>query len=247
MVSFGISHRGKVRSENQDAYMVLDKPIGNLRNIYIVADGMGGHLGGATASKLCVDTTIQAAENETGLTKGIIKSLINKANLSIYQMAVDNSHLFGMGTTVDLVTIDQGQLFIGHVGDGRVYVVSDEGLQQLSKDHSYVQELVDAGAITEDEAYVHPQKNRITRAVGVDKDLDIDFIDYTFREKDEYLLICSDGLTNMLRDEEISHMIHREGQADKAGKVLLNEALDRGGLDNITLILVDLKGGHYVG
>jgi protein phosphatase len=247
MISYGISHKGLVRNENQDAYINIDTPIGELDNIYIIADGMGGHKGGAIASKLAIDTFIKFIKEASGTPKEIVKEGIRKANEVIYKAAVNDSSLFGMGTTMDVVTIKDDHMYIGHIGDSRVYYMNfNKELDQISKDHSYVQELVDSGAITEEEAYHHPNKNRITRAVGVDTTLEIDIIDIKIDRKIQLkLLICSDGLTNMLKNDDIYSIINKDNNIRKRSEELLNQSLENGGTDNISIILVEGEKGWW--
>lgn len=243
MHSYGISHKGYVRSENQDAFINIDVPIGPLKNIYVVADGMGGHKGGAIASRLAVDTVVDTVRKSEALVVSTLHESVDRANQVIFQKALNDGSLFGMGTTVEVLTIEEGICHTAHIGDSRMYAVTGEGLVQLTKDHSYVQELVDAGAITPEEAYSHPNKNQITRALGVDKTIEPDFKEYTIAENWEYILMCSDGLSNMIRDEEILFFIKKDGSLEERVDAMLRKSLDLGGTDNITIVLVDLKGG----
>jgi protein phosphatase len=247
MVSYGISHKGNVRNENQDAYLNLDTPIGVLDNIYIVADGMGGHKGGAIASKIAVDTINDFIKGANGQVLSIIEESIIKANLNIYKKAVEDSSLFGMGTTIDVMTIKDNILYIGHVGDSRVYYFdSSNELVQLTKDHSYVQELIDAGVITEEEAYCHPNKNLITRAAGIDKEVKIDLIQLDdFEPTSMRAILCSDGLTNMLKNSEIKTISELDAPMRIKCEQLLNQSLENGGIDNITVILVENEKGWW--
>jgi len=260
MSSYGISHKGYVRKENEDAYCLEDKPIGGLRNLYVVADGMGGHRGGSIASKMAVDHIFSHMQLEKDLhsveikledtkkdTKNsimaeeLVRSSILSANKAIYRRAVDDSSFFGMGTTIEVVTYTDNTLYIGHVGDSRVYCLVDNELKQVTKDHSYVQELVDAGVITEDEALKHPNKNRITRALGVDKDVDIDMIKIDLTQDKTLVLLCSDGLTNMIEIPWMNSVILQSISLKERCETLLDEALKNGGSDNITLILVEIE------
>jgi len=256
MSSYGISHKGYVRKENEDAYCLEDKPIGGLKNLYVVADGMGGHRGGSIASKMAVDhifshvqpvkdanfKDVNLEDTKNGLkTEELVKSCILSANKAIYRRAVDDSSFFGMGTTIEVVTYTDDTLYIGHVGDSRVYCLVDNKMKQVTKDHSYVQELVDAGIITEDEALKHPNKNRITRALGVDKDIDIDIIKIDLNQDKTLVLLCSDGLTNMIDIAWMNSIIVQSVTLKERCETLLDEALKNGGSDNITLILVEIE------
>ncbi len=243
MISYGISHKGYVRQENQDAFINMDIHIGPLQNIYIVADGMGGHQGGAMASRLAVDTVLETVKQSEEQVVSALHEGMEKANKVIFEKALNDGSLFGMGTTADIVTLEGSMCHVAHIGDSRVYAVKTNQMVQLSKDHSYVQELVDAGAITHEEAYRHPNKNRITKALGVDKTIEPDFKEYCIEEDWEYILLCSDGLTNMLHDDEILFFIQKDGTLEERVDTMLRKALDLGGTDNITIVLVDLSGG----
>jgi len=245
MNSYGISHKGYVRSENQDAFINMDVQIGPLKNLYIVADGMGGHKGGAMASRLTVDTVVDTVRKSEAIVVSTLHESVDKANGVIFAKALNDGSLFGMGTTVEVVTIEDQICHTAHIGDSRIYAVTGDGLIQLTKDHSYVQELVDSGAITTEEAYHHPNKNRITKALGVDKEIEPDFKEFTIQEDWEYILLCSDGLSNMIRDEEILFFIKKDGTLEERVDAMLRKALDLGGTDNITIVLVDLKGGAH--
>ncbi len=223
--------------------MNLDTPVGELQNLYIVADGMGGHQGGAIASKLAVDHVILEVEEATGSVASILEKSIRKANGAIYARSVEDGALFGMGTTIDVATVHQGILYAGHVGDSRVYAMLDGELKQLTKDHSYVQELLDASAITEEEAYNHPNKNRITRALGVDKDVEVDIVTVDVSGYDSWmLLVCSDGLTNMLRDGRILEIMNEDDKLKYRCEKLMDISLENGGTDNVTVVLAEQKG-----
>lgn len=247
MISYGISHKGLVRNENQDAYINIDTPIGELDNIYIVADGMGGHKGGAIASKMAIDTLIEFVRNAKGKPEHIIEEGIIASNEAVYNASVIDGSLHGMGTTMDVVTIKDEVIHIAHVGDSRVYYMNlDKQIEQLSKDHSYVQELLDAGAITEEEAYNHPNKNRITRAVGVDTSVEIDLINIKINKKLQLkLLVCSDGLTNMLKDDEIQSIIYEDKDTKSRCEEMMSKSLENGGTDNVSIILVEGEKGWW--
>lgn len=247
MISYGISHKGLVRSENQDAYINIDTPIGELDNIYIIADGMGGHKGGAIASKLAVDTFVEFIKEAKGTPSSLVEQGIIIANEAIYKASVEDGSLFGMGTTMDVVTISDGHIIIGHVGDSRVYYMNvDEELEQISKDHSYVQELIDAGDITEEEAYYHPNKNRITRAVGVDTSVVVDMIDIKIDKKLQLrMLLCTDGLTNMLKNDDVYSVIYEDENIRQRCEKLINRSLENGGTDNVSIILIEGEKGWW--
>lgn len=262
MISYGITHVGKVRKVNQDAFYSEDTHIGSLKNLFLVADGMGGHQGGEVASKMAVDSfllfieehnlkRIKALINEEShsvtdtysdfdLVSELIFKAISRANQKIYAKSVHYSELFGMGTTIVAATIYEDKLIIGHVGDSRLYILGDN-FEQITKDHSYVQELVDMGEITQKEAKNHPKSNQITRAVGVDKQIDIDIIDYDLSDSDRYILICSDGLTGMLTEDEIVDVLKSKETIKEKALKLQEMTLNKGATDNVTLIIIDIQ------
>ena len=242
MQSYGLSHKGYIRKVNQDAFFQHDTLIGPLKNLYVLADGMGGHRGGEVASKLAVDTIIHSVKKANNSIEPIqvLEQAILEANQRIFKEAVEDPTLYNMGTTVIASCIVEKKIYIAHVGDSRFYVFTNH-LEQITKDHSYVQELVDVGAITQEEARNHPQKNKITRAVGIDPSIQVDTytIDLaTIQSEIQYILICTDGLTNMITEEEISERIKKENSIQSICEKLISEALKAGGTDNITCIVI---------
>ncbi len=229
---------GRKRSMNQDSYYFCDTPLGNLPNLFVVADGMGGHSAGDYASAC----TVRTIENEVMLCEDeqpvrILMEAIKTANDEVYKKAISDGNYSGMGTTVVLGTVIDNTLYVANVGDSRLYLINDE-MTQITKDHSLVEEMVRSGELTKEEARNHPDKNIITRAVGVLDSVDIDFFEMDLREGD-LILLCSDGLTNMVSDEEIFKIIKSNRDlADSADK-LVKMANHNGGKDNITVVIVD--------
>ena len=232
---------GSVRKQNQDSYAAGEIPGGI--SWAVVCDGMGGAAGGAVASTMAVrmiSDKISAVRRET-LTESYIRSLlistIENANTCIYDVSCSNPELAGMGTTaVAVITIDE-KAFIAHVGDSRAYkLFPDGGIKQVTTDHSMVQQLVDMGDITPAQARIHPERNIITRAVGVDEKVRVDF---TCEELNtgEILLICSDGLSGYVEDGEIAKAVAAADYRECADK-LVNLAIENGGGDNITVVLI---------
>lgn len=243
MQSYGLSHKGYIRKVNQDAFFQQDTPIGPLENLYVLADGMGGHRGGEVASKFAVDTVIQSVQKAKSKMEPIeiLESAIVNANKRIFKEAIEDATLYNMGTTIIASCIVDRHIYIAHVGDSRFYVFTDH-LEQVTKDHSYVQELVDVGAITQEEARNHPKKNQITRAVGIDPMIQVDTytIDLdTIHREIQYILICTDGLTNMVSEFEITELINREKEIQRICEELIDKALRAGGTDNITCIVIE--------
>lgn len=240
MRAFGKSDIGKVREMNQDSFYI-SSPEDELQ-IFIVADGMGGYKGGEVASKLAVETSKNYIRNNFGSIEhdrdgilNLIKSAIEYANLVVYEKSKEIPELENMGTTIDVCLVLQNKVYIGHVGDSRVYRKRKEFFRRLTTDHSYVQKLVSDGTITKEEAYNHPKKNMLIKALGCSSFVEPDVMVKGFL-KDDVLLMCSDGLTNMLRDEEIVQIINQNPM--EACNRLVSEANSRGGLDNITAVII---------
>ena len=239
MQSFSVTDIGKKRKLNQDVAYASEKPVGNLPNIFIVADGMGGHKAGDYAPKCAVETIVR--EIRGSFEKNPVRILgkaIRLANDQIRRRAKEDRSLYGMGTTVVAATCLGHYLQVANVGDSRLYIVNEE-VRQITRDHSLVEEMVRVGGIDREAARTHPDKNIITRAVGALDTLEIDFFSEELKAGD-IVLICSDGLTNMLEDKEIGRILReRASLEEKAGK-LVAAANDNGGKDNIAVILIDL-------
>ncbi len=231
---------GIIRSNNQDSYAA-----GEFQNGVawaVVCDGMGGNAGGNIASSTAVKSIserITSAYRET-MTSSSIKNLlvtaITNANFEIYDMAADNLELLGMGTTVVAAIMTKNVLYVAHAGDSRAYLISQDEIRQLTRDHSVVQDLVDRGEITPEQARTHPRKNLITRALGVDESLKVDFTVEDL-EGDETLLICTDGLSNMIEPLDIYRMVADNPDSEIA-EILVNKANENGGEDNITVVAI---------
>jgi len=229
-----ITHIGKVRDENQDAVYVSGS---ETPCFAIVADGMGGHSGGSIASAYTIDIIKnKLAEEDLASVSGIrLKRIVEKASHELWKKAEQEETLKGMGTTVAMALIQEGRASVINIGDSRVYILEKGELRQITKDHSYVQTLVDSGEITEDEARVHPERNIIMRAVGM-KWVFADVFACEVAEN-AVLLLCSDGLVKHVRDERIKEVLETEETAAGAVNILLNEALQSGGTDNISIIV----------
>lgn len=236
--TFSITDIGKRRKLNQDYVYTSENPVGNLPNLFIVADGMGGHNAGDYASKCTVETMVEEIGHlqETEPVK-ILKKAIETANEHIREKSLEEEALSGMGTTVVVATCRESILQVANVGDSRLYIVN-ETITQITRDHSLVEEMVRMGGIDRESARTHPDKNIITRAIGAQDTVEIDFFNVELKRGDT-VLMCSDGLTNMLEDEEIRMIL--EGQRDAAGKAenLIKAANDNGGRDNIAVIIIE--------
>lgn len=240
---YGLTDIGLKRENNEDA---ISLPLENEGiKLFILADGMGGAKAGEKASQLAVQTIrdyIRLNFIKIERTKEEIEELIRKsmveANRKIFELSLEYQEYNGMGTTVIVVLIYRGRLYIGHVGDSRVYRLRQSVLRQLTKDHSYVQELLRQGSITIEEAKNHPQKNILLKALGCDRDIVPDVITKGF-VKGDMLLICSDGLTNMVEDKEIYEIIMKNSFDLKvACKLLIDKANENGGNDNVSAIII---------
>lgn len=236
--TFSITDIGKTRKINQDYVFTSERAMGNLPNLFIVADGMGGHKAGDYASRCAVETVCEeitkSMEKEPVV---VLRKAIEAANERVYQKAQEDASYEGMGTTMVAATCLGNCLQVANVGDSRLYVVGEE-IRQITQDHSLVEEMVRMGAMDRVTAQNHSKKNIITRAIGASEKVEIDFFSVDIKEG-ESILLCSDGLTNMLEDEEIRMIML--GQRDVVEKVqtLVWEANKRGGVDNITVVLIE--------
>ena len=221
---------GKVRANNQDAPIVSEK----LR-LYGVADGMGGHKGGEVASTSARDDLLRELEGKTP-SVAALSGAIEEVNRHIYQQQEHDDALTGMGTTLSVLWMSDNFVYIGHVGDSRVYLLRDGEFKQMTLDHSLVEQLVREGALTEEEAQNHPMRNIITRAIGTDESVEVDVV-VEERRKGDLWLACSDGLHGLVDDRQMRDAL-RQYAPEKAADVLLKAALDAGGRDNVTLVIV---------
>ena len=243
MKFFGQTDIGMQRKENQDRIYVPEK--GEELQLYIVADGMGGANAGGVASKMAIEYVRNAIEDGFDAVKdnredieALIKKAIVDANKYVYKKAKETPEYAGMGTTISVALIVKNKVYIGHVGDSRIYRLRKEFVRQLTKDHSYVQALVQNGTITKAEAENHPQKNILLKVLGCEPEIEPDVMVKGFL-KDDVLLLCSDGLTNMISVQDIFEEV-KYGKADleKTCNNLISQSKKNGGYDNISVILV---------
>ncbi len=238
MKAFGITDIGRDRSMNQDFVFASETSVGNLPNLFVVADGMGGHQAGDLASRYTVEIlleSIQKSEEKNPIK--IIRTAVEEANERVLEKARGNVELMGMGTTLVVATVCGHYLYVANVGDSRLYLIRDE-IQQITKDHSLVEEMVRRGRLNKEEAKNHPGRHVITRAVGAEREVAIDFFDKRLKKGDQ-ILLCSDGLSNMLEDEEIRDIVKSGGDVEERAKKLITAANQNGGKDNITVVLVE--------
>ena len=245
MKFYAITDIGRKRELNEDYIYTSGQPIGALPNLFIVADGMGGHKAGDYASMHTVDRFVEVIR-ELGEEHGVqdaINEAVTAANAYIYQRSRENSNLSGMGTTLVLASCIGNEAIVANIGDSRLYLVNDDAMTQITRDHSLVEEMVTLGGIDREMARNHPDKNIITRAVGVKEKVAADFFEVDLTKGDK-LLLCSDGLTNMLSDEEIYQIIQNNKELEQAAKALVDAANENGGRDNIAVVLVEPFGGQ---
>ena len=238
--AYAKSDVGKIREKNEDYYEIsnsLDEV-----QLYILADGMGGASGGEIASKLAVQkakkyilNNFKDIEKDKDSIIQLVASSMEYANMCVYEEAQKNAELEGMGTTLEIALIYNNKVFIGHIGDSRIYRIRKEFIRKLTQDHSYVQKLVKEGKITKEQAEVHPQKNMLTRALGCNAFVEPDVMVKGFL-KDDILVMCSDGLTNMVKTE----IIYKEASKniEQAPKELVRIANENGGKDNVTVVII---------
>jgi len=236
--TFSITDIGKTRELNQDYVFTSEEPVGNLPNLFIVADGMGGHNAGDYASRYTVETMVsEISKTDEKDTTKIIRNAIGIANEHIRVKASEEAHLFGMGTTLVVATLKDDILEVANIGDSRLYIVNDE-ITQITRDHSLVEEMIRMGGLERSQARWHPDKNIITRAIGASETVKVDF--FTVRlKKGDIVLMCSDGLTNMVEDEEIRMILSNQRDIVECAEELVKAANNNGGQDNIAVILIE--------
>ncbi len=225
---------GLVRAANEDCAHAGE-------NLLVLCDGMGGHRAGDVASKLAVETVVSALSGKTPSVKAFLAA-VAKANEQVYRKAAVDKTMRGMGTTLTALWLDVDAAMLAHVGDSRAYLFRAERLRQCTRDHSMVADLVRSGAITKEEARVHPYRNLVTRSVGTEIKVDADIFELGRRPGDKWLL-CSDGLTGHVLDDEIEQILRSTRQLDEAAEKLVQLAISRGGTDNITVVLAEDEGG----
>jgi serine/threonine protein phosphatase PrpC len=238
MKVYSVTDVGQKRKVNQDYVFASEQAVGNLPNLFVVADGMGGHNAGDFASSFAVQVLLDTVKKDTEFNPiKIIRRAIEYANQQLLEQAAHNEGMSGMGTTMVAVTIVDHYAYVANVGDSRLYVVDDDGIRQITKDHSLVEEMVRMGEISREDARNHPDKNIITRALGAKEEVDIDFFDIKLHP-DSVILLCSDGLTNMVTDDVIAQIVKETVSLEAAGQNLIRLANENGGKDNIAVVLV---------
>ena len=222
---------GRLREVNEDAYLV-EEPL------FVIADGMGGHVAGDVASSTAIEAISAHLDEITPTDPQTLAQLVRYANSAVWSKAQSDASLSGMGTTCTLIYVDEGRAHVAHVGDSRAYRLRDGELEQLTEDHTLVGRLVREGRLPAEEADRHPQRNVITRVLGIDADVSVDLTAIELVDGDR-LLLCSDGLTSMMRESDIAETLNEEADAQSAADHLVDAANRAGGEDNITVVVVD--------
>ena len=238
MKAYAKTDIGARRQTNQDFVFCSMQPVGSLPNLFIVADGMGGHKAGDLASRYTVEEfleTVRNSEADNPIT--IIEEAVAKSNLLLIKKSKESIDYEGMGTTLVVSTIIGRSIYIAYVGDSRLYLVNNE-IQQITRDHSLVEEMISLGEIDRKNARTHEKKNIITRAIGVDSEVVADFFEVDYVDGD-IILMCSDGLSNMIEDEDIKLIINQGTDLSEITDKLIDEANKNGGKDNISVVLVE--------
>jgi serine/threonine protein phosphatase PrpC len=229
---------GAKRQTNQDYIFCSMQPVGSLPNLFIVADGMGGHKAGDLASRYTVEKFLDSVKgSETENPISIIEEAVRYANLALMDKAKESIDYEGMGTTLVVATFIDKSLYIANVGDSRLYIVNNE-IQQITRDHSLVEEMINLGEIDRRNARTHEKKNIITRAIGVDSEVVADFFEVEY-SKGDIILMCSDGLSNMIEDEDMKMIINEGNDVSEIANKLIEVANNNGGKDNISVVLVE--------
>ena len=237
MQSSGITDTGSKRKNNQDSIFFSDEPVGSLPNLYIVADGMGGHRAGDKASKMAIDISVEFIKKSTLENPiAILKRAMIYANNEIYKAANKDPDLTGMGTTMVAAVALDGKLYVANVGDSRLYVVNND-IRQITMDHSLVEEMIRSGELERKKGRNHPEKNIITKAMGSRDEVIPDFFEIDMEPEDRYIL-CSDGLSNMVEDDEIRDIVVDYHDIKDAARALVDRANYYGGSDNISVVVV---------
>ena len=237
MKSYGITDIGLARKYNQDYTLECDEPIGNLDNLYVVCDGLGGHNAGEYASSTAAENFFDFVEfSQSRMPLSIFKDAVIKTNRVVYEAGQEPAYQ-GMATTLVAITVTDNMAYVVNVGDSRAYVIGPDDITQITWDHSYVAELIREGQITRDEARFHKKNNVITRAIGAEMSVSPDFFQVEL-EDDELLMICTDGLYNMVSDMTIRSVVTSRNTLKAKCHRLVDLANEAGGKDNIAVVLI---------
>ena len=239
MKSYSVTDVGQKRRENQDYVYASEQPIVNLPILFVVADGMGGHNAGDFASRCAVSVMVESVKRDMSFNPiKIIRHAIETANEQVCVQADLDPQKSGMGTTLVAVTVVGHYAYVANVGDSRLYLSDSHDIVQITRDHSWIAEMVRRGEISREEARNHPDKNIITRAVGTGPSVRIDFFDVELEEETR-ILMCSDGLSNMVSDDTIQEILCSSDDIEKSAESLVALANENGGRDNISVIIIE--------
>lgn len=237
MKVFSETDVGQKRHMNQDYIYTSEEPVGNLPNLFVVADGMGGHNAGDFASRYGTSVLAESVRQDRNFNPvKILRNGIEAANREVLKQSREDRSMAGMGTTMVACTIMGGYAYVANVGDSRLYLASDE-FKQITQDHSLIAEMVRMGELTPEEGRNHPDKNIITRAVGTSDEIKVDFFDFKLEPGDK-IVMCSDGLSNMVSDSDIYEILKGNDGENKA-QILVDQANVNGGKDNIAVVVIE--------
>lgn len=238
MKAYAKTDIGAMRQTNQDYMFCSMQPVGSLPNLFIVADGMGGHKAGDLASRYTVEeflSSVRQSKAENPIS--IIEEAVSKANLALMEKSKESIDYEGMGTTLVVATFIDKSLYIANVGDSRLYIINNE-IQQITRDHSLVEEMISLGEIDRKNARTHEKKNIITRAIGVDAEVMADFFEVEY-SKGDIIMMCTDGLSNMIDDSDIKAIVNDGNDLSEITNTLIDVANNNGGKDNISVVLIE--------
>ena len=239
MISTGRTDKGRKRSTNQDSIYISETPVGPLPNLFIVADGMGGHAAGDFASRYAISVVIDFIRKSTVRSPiSLLRRALVFASNELYKEAEKDKDKMGMGTTMVVAVLVENELYVANIGDSRLYIINDD-IKQITMDHSLVEELIRNGQLERNKGRNHPEKNIITRAMGSRDEAMPDFFQITVEEGDK-ILLCSDGLSNMVEDDEIKDIISDNTKLEDSVSSLINRANYYGGNDNISAIIISV-------
>ncbi len=239
MKTFSMTHIGQRREMNQDYMYTSETAVGNLPNLFLVADGMGGHAAGEYASRFTVEKLVEKIKESLQTEPvALMKEAVEQVNAMLLAEANADRTKAGMGTTIVAATVIGERLYAANVGDSRLYVINEESITQITRDHSLVEEMVRLGEMNKEDAKDHPDKNIITRAIGVMPEVAPDFFEISLKDQD-MILMCSDGLTNMIDDIDIKKIVLGQRDIVEKAEKLVETANQNGGRDNITVVLVE--------
>lgn len=239
MQAYAQTDVGRIRANNQDYIYSSSEPVGGLPNLFIVADGMGGHKAGDFASCFVAEQLVAHMKNtKASQVIPLLEEGIKEVNRRLYSRSVNSSELSGMGSTLVAATVEDATLYVANVGDSRLYLLREHLISQVTRDHSYVEELVSLGQMVRGSKDYMDNKNIITRALGANQDVVVDFFEVELKQGD-YFLLCSDGLSNMVSEKEICQLVYEDSSLEEKVQNLITAANDHGGRDNIAAILVE--------